>query len=508
MSKKIKLYFTLVPLLFVMLLNCFCYGQVIAADDSTIPTDALYLSEAYPEILEVCDFREFENLSLPSSFTIPENYLYCGQTSKSDYNSFVSGSSSRLKIWFVFLNLDNISIEQNDFAYFTYDSSLCTIFTFYYRSDSSFVYDSSSSSSTQFIFYPDTFNFARVSGMRNPPSSIVSGNNYTVAFQSNVIDVDFESGVLNVLDVRVAFNPELAGEVDRSVTLDDGSTALKNSLTMIVRNNSKFDIQYRFDIFRKEDLNEYGSYAAGVYPVFTYYSKEWVYGNSLDSNASFWNDVEKQNKATAQHILWSGRTDSITFNYSQLPLSEGVEYTARVTATRNDYKYASEIIVPSYEDIYPDLYQVYQSEVVYRSDFTMKQYKDITYDRSENSNGVLPYQGKDDMNTYENSYFATEDSDGNIDYEGKDVYNDPDSWYNNDFNHDINHDFSYGGLVGDKESGGSSDGSFSSFASSFTNYFQFISVIFNYFPVGVKNVFLIGFVGIMVVVLLKVVFKS
>ncbi|MBO5334226.1 MAG: hypothetical protein J6B37_08985 [Clostridia bacterium] len=518
MSKKIKKYIFLIPTLIVMLLNCFCYGQFVYAADS-IDYSYLFLDpqEKIPHILAKGAFNSVDFSSNFSHNNVFDNYYYQVVSDITETDQYLNGEIDYLNFTIIYINLTDVELITNGDSYTCSSGLQC--FVRYYKYNKTYaagwIFEGrggiDGTSNRHFWYFTPANGFfehkSAVASTGNTPyelSDIVTEPNfYTWYLDTNSLDLDGSK-----LDVSVIFNPDLSGVVDRSVTLDDGSTALKNSLNMIIRNNSKFDIQYSMSIYRKEDYPEIGGTAPGVYPVFRYFTKDWVYGNSLDNSAAYFNSVEKQNKATASHLLWSGRTDTILFDYNQLPLSEGVEYTVVVTATRNDYKYASEIIVPSYEDIYPDLFQVYQQEIVFRSDFIMKQYSDVKYDRNNTNNGVLPYQGKDDYSAYENSYYAKEDSDGNIDYEGKDVYNDPDSWYNDKFNHDIDFDKAYPGLVGDKESGGSSDGTFTSFASSFTNYFQFLSFIFNYFPVGIKNVFLIGFVGIMAVVLLKVVFKS
>lgn len=514
MSTKLKKYLVLIPTLFVMLFNCLCYGQVIAADEA-IDYSVYHRSADDSPIKDYFDITDVDsvvdyvrNFSQNNS----EYYFYSFYLHYNDDIKYSYGEKYSMSLDFSFIS---------DYHGFTEDDNYYIVPTVNYSVRFLFTVDPSTSSFSSFIgngnpfgdrliYYKNTgsFDINTTLYYNNPYYNL---GHYHYFQYTNIPDFplyyDYDSSQ-SALNVDVVFNPDLSGEVDRSVTLDDGSTALRDSITMVVYNHSKFDIQYKMDIYRKEDLSEFATVAPGVYPVFTYYEKDWVYGNSLDNNADFWNKTEKQNKATSQHLIWSGRSDIVSFNFSQLPLSEGVNYTVVVRATRNDYKFPSEIVADYLEEPDPGRYQVSQSEVVFRSDFSMKQYSDVKYDHSDNSNGVLPFQGKDDKQQYENSYYAKEDDSGNVDYEGKDVYNDPDSWYNDKFNHDINHDKSYPGLVGDKESGGSSDGTFTSFASSFSNYFQFLAYIFNYFPVGIKNVFLIGFVGIMVVVLLKVVFKS
>ena len=510
MSIKLKKYLFLIPTLFVMLLNCVCYGQVIFSANAIDYNEYFKLVEDCPHTF---DFTDVDTILSEMNLSKPY-YFYCVKIDSSNYSKYISGQSYSLTFQFYSFSSSTPTHQSSNVlhysaglleSYFKYDSS----------SNSYSNFQGSSGSNIEFLYFLNTgtvdYDFTYGFDFSEFKDTNYCDECYYYFQYTNIPDFslfyDYEASQ-SALNVDVVFNPELSGEVDRSVTLDDGSTALKTSITMVVYNHSKFDIQYKMDIFRKEDLNEHGTYAVGVYPVFTYYEKDWVYGNSLDNNADFWNKTEKQYKATSYHLVWSGRTDIVTFDYSQLPLSEGVDYTVVVRAVRNDYKFPSEIIADYLEEPDTGRFQVSQADIVLRSDFSMKQFSDIKYDRNNSNNGVLPFQGKDDKQQYENSYYAKEDDSGNVDYEGKDVYNDPDSWYNDKFNYDINHDKAYPGLVGDKESGGSSDGTFTSFASSFTNYFQFLAYIFNYFPVGIKNVFLIGFVGIMAVVLLKVVFKS
>lgn len=502
MFKKIKKYFLLIPTLIVMLLNCVCYGQVIATDSDY----SRFFLDPPEDVIEYFDFTDVEQFDL---FDFPDfsSYYYQVQCSLNEYQSYISGKVNSLDIHFLvcdFSNSDNFI--RGDFLTATTNIKYYNYWYTYYR-DSGYSLVSSDIDFRYFYFTP----LSGAWGLSSSSFSSVSDEVFNPDYYTLYIECDYfglNSSSSSSLNVDVVFTPQLSGEVDRSVTLDDGSTALKNSITMAVYNRSNFDVQYQMHIYRKNDYPESGGVAPGVYSVFTYYEKDWVYSHDLDSNADWWNKVEKQYKATHCHLVWSGRTDVVTFDFNQLPLSEGVDYTVVVSAVRNDYKYASEHYVSDFEDVYPDLFQVQGSQIVFRSDFSMKQYSDVKYDRNNTNNGVLPYQGKDDKLQYDNSYYAKEDDSGNVDYEGKDVYNDPSSWYNNELNHNFDPSGKwYDGLVGDKESGGSSDGTFTSFVSSFTNYFQFLSYVFNYFPVGIKNLFLVGFAGIMVVVLVKVIFK-
>ena len=101
---------------------------------------------------------------------------------------------------------------------------------------------------------------------------------------------------------------------------------------------------------------------------------------------------------------------------------------------------------------------------------------------------------------YEHSYNAVEKDDGEIDYTGKDVYSDKDSWYHKPID-----DNTQGGSF---SSSTSSSNGFSNFAKSFQNFFGFIRYMFNFLPKDAKTLFTIGFSGITIIALVKVLFKS
>lgn len=512
MFKKIKKYLLLIPLIMVLCFNFCVYGSVKAVDYSSYHHN---LSDCPYDFSSVFDPDDVDSLSSafpPAYEGARGSFFVCIYLSGSNYNNFLNGLNYTVEVRVIDFYSSSLLVNNDSFYRFGNFFSHC-VYTYNFDvstgafTSKKYIVDKSR---YDLVYFKESGQVLSVDSSLSTDDilALSSGSHYYYQYTDfDGFDLfNFEND--STLDVRVRFSPDLSGVVDRSVILDDGSTALKNCITLSVYNRSVFDVQYQMHIYRKEDYPEIGGVAPGVYSVFTYYEKDWVYARGLESNADWWNKVEKQYKATDCHLVWAGRTDVVTFDFNQLPLSEGVDYTVVVTAVRNDYKFASEHYVQDWEEFYPDLFQVQGSQIVFRSDFSMKQYSDVKYDRNNTNNGVLPYQGKDDKQQYDNSYYAKEDDSGNVDYEGKDVYNDPSSWYNNDLNHNFDPSGKwYDGLVGDKESGGSSDGTFASFASSFTNYFQFLSYIFNYFPVGIKNLFLVGFAGIMVVVLVKVIFK-
>lgn len=497
MLKKIKKLLFLFLTLFLMLLNCVCYGQVLAA--ANITDYSVFFLDPPQDIIDYMDFTDVENIDL---FDFPDysSFYYQVCCDSTDYKRYLNGDIDYLPIDFLIVDFsDSDSFVTVDPTTFSTTPLSYQYFSYYYYRNSGFQFNHDYSDSPRyFYFQPLVGRWGSNSSAFSPDEwDFGYPNHLTLYIECDYFDLNSSSS--SSLNVDVVFNPHLSGEVDRSVTLDDGSTALKNSITMAIYNHSNFSVQYQMHIYRKGDYPEIGGVSPDVYPVFTYYKKDWVYAHGLGSNADWWNKVEKQYKATDCHLVLSGRTDVVTFDFNQLPLSEGVEYTVIVSAVRNDYKFASEHYIADYEELYPDLFQLQGTQLVFRSDFCMKQYSDVKYDPTNSSNGILPYDPELGLK-YEYSYDAVEKDDGEIEYTGKDVYSDKDSWYHKPID-----DNTQGGSF--SSSTASSNG-FSNFAKSFQNFFGFIRYMFNFFPKDAKTIFTIGFSAITIIALVKVLFKS
>lgn len=483
MFKKIKKYFLLIPTLILMLLNCVCYGQVIATDSDY----SRFFLDPPEDVIAYFDFTDVEQFNL---FDFPDfsDYYYQVQCSLNEYQSYISGNVNSLDIHFLvcdFSNSDNFIC--GDFLTYTTNIKYYNYWYTYYR-DSGYSLVTSDIDFRYFYFTPLSGAWGLSSSSFSSASDeVMNPDYYTLYIECEYFGLNSSSSSLNV---DVVFNPVLSGIVDRSKTDSNGSEYLLSNFSMHVYNHNNYAIQYTMDILPLVSTTDF---------VFRYYENDWVYAPNIDSAANFWNQIpQKQQKATYCHYVLPGRTDTVIFNFNQINLVEGVDYVVQVYAARNDYGCASELVVSSVEEVYPELYQV-QNTLVYQSQFSMKQYSDVKYDPTNTSNGVLPYDFELGQK-YEHSYNAVEKEDGEVDYTGKDVYSDKDSWYHKPID-----DNTQGGSF---SSSTTSSNGFSNFAKSFQNFFGFIRYMFNFFPQDAKTIFTIGFSAITIIALVKVLFKS
>lgn len=493
---KLKKFLLLIPTAFIMLLNCMSF-TAFAEDEET----------DFPVFLDPADYTPYDFTDVDtvlsgysSSFDPSESYyFYCAYFTPEEYDNFINNRNSSLTFLFFTFDLDFFSIE-NDSVYEA-KYKLLSKFSFnYYPTNSEFhpFLRITGGSSLRFDYCKDNGSIQYSSdGYYSKPSTLTrepfTNNLYFIYQATNIPDFPLvpdysSSGSGSALDVEVAFKPTLSGEVDRSFTRD-GVEYLSTNFSLHVNNKSKFPIQYTMDIRPVDSYTDF---------VFRYYENDWVYAPKLDSAGDFWNQVpQKQQKSTNCHYVSSGSLDSVVFNYNQVNLVEGIEYVVEVYAARNDYGCASELVVSSVEEVYPELYQV-QNTLVYQSQFSMKQYSDVKYDPTNTSNGVLPYDFELGQK-YEHSYNAVEKEDGVIDYTGKDVYSDKDSWYHKPI--DDNSHIS----VSSKKNTISSD--LNLLSNNFSSFFRFINKVFGYFPKNYQSIISLGLLSIVVLGIIKLVIK-
>lgn len=323
----------------------------------------------------------------------------------------------------------------------------------------------------------------------------------------------------NTLNVLVDFSPDLIGNVDRQITALDGTKSMRKDLAMEVINQSNFPIQYDMRIYkvnqsssRDWSLNpetfatqfDSDSVSYDDDPVFIYYKNEWVYTTNYDSESTFW-DLEpvKENKGASWHYLAANSQDIVLFNFTQINLDENVDYYVEVRAVRNDYGCSSEKIVYSASDDPADSeYKQIQGddiEIVYHEQFKMINYSDVVYNPNEDSNGVLPYNGKNGIvsrNTYQYGRNARDNGNGNIDYTARNLYTDQNSWYNQQYHR----------VVSNHTSTASSGSVPSNITNLFDSFMKFVSYVFLRFPANMQTIYVYGFVSIIVLgIVLKVI---
>lgn len=492
MLKKIKKCLLIIPTIFMMLFN------IVSISAFAEDVIEINYTDYFIDLSEIPELQGYEFLwdstkdPLNPGF---EKYFYSVDTvNNSSYDDYISGEKDYFVFAVYYYDLTNVQIISNDYQVIpTTTVPMQRIEYEYYR-------DGDLNHYSPFI--------DEVYMEYNPKSGYVDYDNfepfvlddqthfdvdkYYIHLESNHPDFPVPNyfAPSDSLNVKVVFTPELSGEVDRSMIGSDGLEYLSNSFTMTVYNNNDYPIQYMMDILPVDSATDF---------AFRYYENDWVYSQKLDSAGDYYNNIpQKQQKATLCHYVMSGRTDSVTFNYNQINLVEGYEYIVRVYAARNDYGYASELAVSEVEEVYTELYQI-QYTLIHQSQFNMKQYSDVKYDPTNSSNGVLPYDFELEQK-YEHSYNAVEKEDGSVDYVSKDLYSDKDSWYHKPV-----------GPVYDNTSSGSSSSSsskgFTNFAKSFSNFFGFITYMFNFLPSQVKTIFTLGFTAVVVICIIKVVFK-
>ena len=355
-----------------------------------------------------------------------------------------------------------------------------------------------------------------VNGVEIPVDAFGQLQNHTFAnFESNIPELMEEE-----LEVRVTFNPDLHGAVDRSSNNIDGTYSLKQNLIMRIQNNSNFPIQYDMRIMKKNivtrrtytdfsdentPLQDQDGISYDDDPVFIYYSSDWVYTRNHDSMEDlFSNNAVYENKGTCWHYLNANSSETVTFDFSQINLQEGEEYTCTVRCIRNDYGSASEIGVQLASDdpAVPELYQIQLDdlETVYYGEFTMQQYNDVVYNPSNNNNGVLPYNGQNgiiDKQNYTYSRNAREMENGTIDYTNKNPYSDKNSWFNTQYNNAVqNHS---------NTAVNSANTEYNKLLGVFVPCMMFLNSSFSYYPSNFQMIFTIGFSCIVLLCIIKTV---
>lgn len=524
-----KKYLFLIPTLFVMLLT-------LVPSFSVMALGTIYDSETIETYTDYWDFDIVEPLineaavarkeSIKADYEIKADYyFYCvGSSSVTLTSDIVSDGSLRDYLFY----FDSTDIVYEDSEYITFKIQS------YYMCDFSITdytasWDSISNRGVNWYVenVRDYFTYSKKYGVFYVSSSFTSSSkclqcDFIFYQDSNIPAFPFADGISNNskgLNVNVIFLPALSGEVDRNISREDGISSLVSNMKMTVINNSSFPVQYKMYIMKKNQIthrHEVNIGSPGKYinsnpfsgtsfdddPVFVYYSNEWVYSSSLDSSATWLNQVpEKQNKATEWHYLSAKDSVDVTFNFSQINLIEKEEYIVYVDAVRCDYGCSSLIFQSAVEDIYPELKQLSQGDVVtvHQSTFSMVHYSDVKYDPADSSNGVLPYSSYDDGYTYSFSYNAREKDDGTVDYTKKDVSSSASkgsTWGNVS-----------SGSIPSGSSSNSSSASFLSLSNSFSNFFRFVNQVFNYFPLSITSVYAVGVTSIVVLGIVKAVFK-
>lgn len=543
-----KKYLLLIPTMFVMLLNVIGCGQVVfnasaAVDYSEyfLPTDSI----AYPsglafefDVTNADDFRLFVTNSDPYNSNpficnCPDYYFYCVYMSLYDYEKYSSGQDAYVS--FCYYGFESCDYQYNDYNIFFPDTqyggnSHSHSRRVLYRSDGTFDFSSSCSSSRDYLNYCKTNGqtTSRWYTADNIFSSELPCNNYYFYQATNIPDfpfpdfVDYSGGSSsNKLNVDVSFDPLLSGTVDRNV-----SGSLVSSFNMNITNNSNSPIQYRMAIFEGNvsSFDSCFSPYSNSNCIFTYMSYDWIYCKDVSKMRSLTatSNLLLQNVGTSWHYLDRKSSFSQTFNYSQINFSKNKTYSVVVEAGLINLDYPSGYFVDNIASLnrvenldkenlkYILDYSTFST--VFSSTFTFDSLKGISYDSSDNSFGIIANSSDDDYTYAINDRQAFYDKNGNFDFTSYNPIDDEDSYiYNSpikspdewkDENNILYDDSS--GFSSIYSSVAFSTGDFS-FGNGFSNFGSMLGSVFNIFPTNFWKMFTAGFISIIVIAIVKAV---
>ena len=354
-----------------------------------------------------------------------------------------------------------------------------------------------------------TVNSSKTSISWNLQPSTSSSSTSAGMTRDNARSYDSLLELTNTLNVFVSFSPTLSGNVDRSIN-NNGVQSMRSQLYMQVVNQSRFPIQYKMAIYKthQESTRSYDlTVSDNVFydddPIFIYYSDSWVYCTDCDSETTFLNsDTVKENKSSPWHYIDASSQDIVTFDFSQINLLEGEEYTVYVYAVKNDYGYPSEQIVylASSDPALASLKQIQGDDIetVYQSNFTMINYNDVKYDPNNSNNGVKPFNGRDGFaatQQYSYSRNARENQDGTIDYSSRNLYTNENSWLSQSRSVALANHSTY-----------NTQSIPASLSNHFNGFFALVNSIFSHLPKDIQSIYIYGFTALIVLgIIIKVV---
>lgn len=512
--KKFKKYLFMIPLLAVMLLNCVCYGQVIAADEA-IDYSVYHRSADDSPIKDYFDITDVDsvvdyvrNFSQNNS----EYYFYSFYLHYNDDIKYSCGEKYSLWLDFSFIS---------DYSGSTEDDNYYIVPTVNFSVRFLFTVDPSTSSFTPFIgngnpfgdhliYYKNTGSFdINTTLYYNSPFYNLGHYHY---FQyTNIPDFPLFNSVTNdVLDVNVTFSPEFNGEISRTVKAN-GTTTTLETFNMTVTNNSKFNIQYLMAIYPSSDYfspfqNEpgiAGSWAAATpngktyvgNPTYVYVKDEWIYLPHGEQG------VITGYAPSSWHYLNSGATDDVTIYFNQLKLDHNTIYEVSVYAVRNDYDYVSPYTdLASFQWGSDYCIDSTACERVYDSVFRLLNPATFNPNNNEGSyafdvddtllfnraNGYIDENGEVVIDRVDTNHLLNAGTDPDDPWRG---WNDDDSAWE---------------VYNKNQNTVSSD--ISQLSNNFGSFFRFINKVYSYFPKNYQTTITLGLTAVVVIAILKVVF--
>ncbi|MDE5854606.1 MAG: hypothetical protein K2H19_06040, partial [Ruminococcus sp.] len=246
--------------------------------------------------------------------------------------------------------------------------------------------------------------------------------------------------------------------------------------------------------------NDYNN-GKGFYgnPAFAYLSDEWAYmpkfaglsDNPFSSNNT---GIVKTYKPCAWHYLSEKDSFTTTISYSQMKLVKDKNYNVYVYAVRND-KDAICLISPiqTAHGGYNKEYSIdlTQSELVYNSAFICR--NPAEFDSNNNSNGTYAYNSDDDE-IYRRATAYVDDN-GEVKLEKVDT------------NAFLSPSGDYSGTAWNNSTKNTVSSDISQLSINFASFYKFVNSVLGYFPKNVQSLYSLGFLSIIVLGMVKVVFK-
>ena len=534
--KKFKRYISVLPIVFMLLMSCVPIGSALADDDNS--EYFLSLDDFdYPERTDIDIVRTYvmDKLAVTTGSTLSklnsrdytnaEYYFYSIYQGTSNRNKYVNNTADSVFSFDYYL-LSDTAICYEDDTYIVYDtvccpSFICTVDVNGEISEYSQFFSGTSTNSSH-----DWFCYNKVTGSSYHRSSIDCPTSFTgdvfsslrtqyyVYYQeSNIPDFPYahEYSSHSALNVSVSFTPDLSGSLIRE--RHDGSNIYTiETLNVSISNNSSFPIQYSWFIvphgadFTVDIGASSFSYNSGQgyigSPTYAYITDEWCYLPKYDGSAA--SDVVKAYSPNTWHYMSARSSDELMVSFSQMKLIADNRYDVYVYAIRNDkdcvLTIPSNVVGahPRYNLDYA--LNFHESVLVYSSTFLS--FSSTPFDADSGAFGVYSFDPDDQSigNLFRHSS-AYEDDYGNVvvsQVDTNDFAISSDSW---------GYSYSHNAWSGSSNGSKTVSNDIASFSYSFSSFFNFINTTLGYFPKNYLTVVTVGLTSLVVLGILKGVFR-
>jgi len=255
MKHKIKRYLATIPAVFVLLLSCVSMLGVYADEDySSYHHDPAQFTN-FEQIFSLENVQQTLSNNI-QSYSDSDYYYYIVYKGDYDYSYF--SNEFLFDVYYFSLSSDSPLIDNDDYSVYC----ISAIYKYHYNENpgsftatfSNFSDSSNSDGYYYFLVYDkarDQAWYYRSSSDTFDPSHVDPHHMYLV--DSNLSEFGGSS-----LSVDVRFRPGLSGSVDRMLDNGDGTKSMVSQMRMTVVNNSRFPIQYKMYIMKKNRSSSRG----------------------------------------------------------------------------------------------------------------------------------------------------------------------------------------------------------------------------------------------------------